>query len=204
VKSLILSILCTAFFVLPGFCQSETKPDFYVHAFGGPNYLNIKQQDDVKIKALPGYLVGVGLGLKFQSTRAEIEGSFRYNDYQEDVPIGQNVFFDRGKTEKIAFFFNFYYDFPNDLLIAYMKPYIGAGFGHKVDTEKVKIIFFDWGNVIIEDRYTYKSYGMTLQFITGLSLPMSEHTVTRMEYRYLKDDDYTSNHSFVLNLDRLF
>ena len=57
---------------------------------------------------------------------------------------------------------------------------------------------------IIEDRYTYKSYGMTLQFITGLSLPMSEHTVTRMEYRYLKDDDYTSNHSFVLNLDRLF
>lgn len=199
-KSFFFTALCVALLSVSTLCFGFDCPEIYVHGFGGPNYLVVKNTGDIKIKSRPGYLIGIGAGLKFDRTRTEVEISYRYNDFEENIPVGLNIFFDHGKSDKFAGFFNFYYDFPVEFLIDYLQPYLGAGIGYKHDHEKAQLKLYDYDGSIYTDIYKFNANGVTCQLITGLSLPMSRCSVTRIEYRFLKDETDLTNHSFVLNL----
>lgn len=201
-KSLILSMLCTVFFPLAAFGLEH--PDLYVHGFGGANYLAVKKTDAFRIGVDAGYIVGLGVGFQFINTRIELEWTYRYNDYEEDVPLGPDVFFDGGHTEKITYFVNFFYDFPVNLFADYLRPYIGFGCGHRFDKEKVQIVTFLFAETMWTETIKYSDMGFGAQVIVGVGLPVSEHGVTKIEYRLLKDEEDVENHSFVLNMDWTF
>ncbi|NGX57237.1 MAG: hypothetical protein K940chlam3_00123 [Chlamydiae bacterium] len=203
-KSLFFTAICAVVFSLSSTGFGLDQPDIYVHGFGGPNYLVIRRTDDVKIEAQPGYLIGVGVGLKYGRGRVEFEGSYRRNDFREDIPIGPNMFFEGGKTEKVTCFINFLVDFSDDLFIHYLKPYMGAGIGHKWDMEDISIEGFEYDGTIWRDRFTYKAHGVSFQGIAGIGIPMTQNTITKIEYRFLKDEKNLTNHSAVLNVTRSF
>lgn len=177
------------------------EPHLYVHGFGGANYLSLT--NDSELRAEPGFMFGAGVGLKFINTRLEIEVAYRRNDFKEYIPLGYNVFFDGGKIEKTTCFMNFFYDFPGKWFIDYLRPYVGVGCGYKFDSEEMKVLVFETSGSEWRDTYEYKSNGMTGQLIVGVGLPMSLHTVTKIEYRVLKDDSII-NQAVILNLDRTF
>ncbi len=201
VKYLFLGIFCSLFLSLSAFGFEHTN--VYIHGFGGANYLILKDTGDAKLKAEPGYMFGAGVGLKFDNTRVEIEGAYRYNDFKDSVALGPNVFFDGGKTEKLTCFVNFFYDLPSDWFIDYLRPYIGLGAGYKFDWEEMRIWVFEYSQSDWGATYNYTGNGSTGQVILGVGLPITRSTITKIEYRLLKDENVT-NHSVLLNLDRSF
>jgi opacity protein-like surface antigen len=203
-KSLFFTAFCAVLFSLTSTCFGIDHPDLYVHGFGGANYVTIKRNDNVKIEALPGYIIGAGFGFKFDVIRMELEGSYRSNDFKEDVPIAPNVLFAGGQIDKFAISVNCYYDFPCDIFVPLVKPYVGIGVGHKWNKENITLEYFEMDGKHYLDEYRYKARGLTCQAIVGIGLPMTENTVTKVEYRFLKDEEDVANHSVILNLDRLF
>lgn len=201
-KSFIITVFCAVFLAFPAIACSH--PDMYVHGFGGANYLTMSESTDMEVTPLPGYMVGVGVGFILGQMRFEFEGTYRHNDYKENVPIGPTIYFDRGHFDKITSFVNVFYDFPIEFFIDYLTPYIGVGGGHKFDMESIKIRFLPYSGGMWIDEYKSRVNGFSGQLILGLGLPLSEHTITKMEYRFLKDEQGLANHSFVLNFDRAF
>lgn len=174
--------------------------NFYTHGFVGTNYIQLRPVEKTKIKFEPGIVAGGAVGYKFASCRSELELSYRHNNFVENVPFGPNIFLDSGRVDKISCFANVLYDIPYGIGVPYFHSYIGGGIGIKQDYENCEIAFYDYWDGFYYEEYKYKNIDVTFQVIIGLGMPFSPKTCTKIEYRFLKDEERVYNHAVLVDL----
>lgn len=201
----ILTLLLILFILAGGtLYMLANESNFYLHGYGGPNYIQVQACDDRTIGIQPGYIVGTGFGYKFDLFRAEVDLSYRYNSYKEGVPLHPNIFFDHGAVQKISCMANIIGNSPFGLFIPYLKPYVGFGLGIKKDIEEFYILSLENYREIWLYEGVNKDVGLACQGIIGVGMPFTPNTCTKLEYRIFKDQKNVFNHAFLFDISRSF
>ncbi len=152
----------------------------YAGLLGGPNWLDINPQHNVKLNSKTGYLVGGVVGYRFnQPYRVEAEVSFRRNSYYLANGLLVNKKFE-GHENTWAFMGNAYYDLNCHPVI---RPYVGVGLGYATVRHNTHFSSFEEG---YSNAYSHKfnENGFAYQLMAGVNYRICENVDVGAEYRY--------------------
>jgi len=180
----------------------------YTRCFGGASFAVSHEMIDEYFGVEPGYLMGIGIGYKLNRTRIEIEGSYRHNDLKENRHTDANITLNAGHMSSMALMCNFCGDWQMDFLLNWLHSYAGIGLGIELLREHVDLSIYNFNRdspfVLSGIEVTNKSTLPCSQIFCGFGIPLTEHSITKIEYRLLNGGENYRSHSIIMNLDWKF
>lgn len=197
-------ILMSIFITSTAFAKMFSFSNFYLDGFGGVNFVNSLEENDVRTDLNAGYIAGGALGYRFSRFfRIEGEGAYRSNSFNRLVINGQK-FSATGHIHKTTAMANGIVELP--LWSCGWSPYFGAGIGERWDRESfsLKPITSPEGITTDFPKFEKKGQGLAYQGILGVIFCSYKKMQLGVEYRYLDGSDIQANNSLDVNLKRYF
>lgn len=186
------------------FCLAASAPASalqYVSFGGGTDNLKLTNTSDSGLKV--GYMGSARVGYLFEqySARAEFEVSYRKSAFSTQYVENQKnelSFKHYRNFHSWAYMFNLHYD-ANQISVAGIVPYIGAGIGYCQNTEhhKVKYSANTDSEKLRDNRFAY-------QGMLGITYPINEQYKSSIEYHYFCGQQHAKSHSVNLLIVRNF
>ena len=189
--------------------QCEPSCGFYVGAFGGANWLNIRKMDGFRLKSKTGYTGALSLGYKLDNG-FRFEGEVGYRRNRLHAKDRDDVFYsgydkrNHGSRYTWSYMANFLYDFEEvSCYIPNVVPYVGFGLGYAHSHTDIKG-HGEYSKEYSKERNKKSGNGFAYQGIAGVGYRLTDTTTLGVEYRYFAGKNHTHDNAVGLALRQSF